>query len=230
MFHQKPYDAVLHRRFLGHTDGLWEITNGNLNENIIGTASADGSARIWDATTGSCLAVYREHTGSVNSIRFHPSDPLACTASGDGSIHIWLASFQGQGLLRSDSDAGGEPVESSSPATEGDLTASLMSSLPHSSASSRQRAKAHGACGRSVCGRVVERAGPDRVRVVGPHSPPVGRSAGRPRADLHRPRRRGYKHGMRRASVCLVVAGCDFPAVGSSPGRAQRHDDHRPHR
>ena len=95
MFQQYPYDAILSRRFVGHTDGVWEITAGNHGTHVVGTASADGSARIWDSVNGACLAVYRDHKGSVNSIRFHSSEPLACTASGDGSVHVWPANFQG---------------------------------------------------------------------------------------------------------------------------------------
>jgi WD40 repeat protein len=42
--------------------------------------------------SGRCLLRYQGHTGSVNSIRFHPTRELALTASGDHTAHIWQAS------------------------------------------------------------------------------------------------------------------------------------------
>ena len=62
-----------------------------LGHPLIGTASADKTARIWGVDSGRCLTAYVGHTGSVNSIAFHPTQDLALTASGDGSAHIWKA-------------------------------------------------------------------------------------------------------------------------------------------
>ena len=39
--------------------------------------------------SGACLLQYHGHSGSVNSVRFHPSKELALTTSGDGTAHIW---------------------------------------------------------------------------------------------------------------------------------------------
>ena len=38
---------------------------------------------------GQSVMQYTGHTGSVNSLRFHPTKELVLTASGDGSVHIW---------------------------------------------------------------------------------------------------------------------------------------------
>ena len=125
----------------GHKDGIWDIscvpipnhlinnaTLFNNNQNLlIGTASADSTARLWFLnsqpnnqmlgqfspqqnfnssssssssskhhllTTGFCIQQYCGHSGSVNSIRFHPrffSDEtnLILSASGDCQAHIW---------------------------------------------------------------------------------------------------------------------------------------------
>ena len=100
MFHHLPYEAQLQRRFFGHTDGLWDISSCVQNPSIIGTASADCSARIWDVSNGLCVAMYREHKGSVNSIRFHPMQPVACTAAGDGCVYVWPLSFDTPLALR----------------------------------------------------------------------------------------------------------------------------------
>lgn len=131
-----------------HKDGIWDINcvpipshlfnNNNSNhlsgytnnDNLlIGTASADTTARLWylnshssqsnnqiqttvnqlspslanqpqqlnnihTQTNGFCIQQYCGHSGSVNSIRFHPrffkdATNLILTASGDCQAHIW---------------------------------------------------------------------------------------------------------------------------------------------
>ena len=68
------------------------------NHNIFATASADHSAKIWALYSGDSKAVfplgtYTGHTGSVNSIRFHPIQNIICSSSGDHSCHIWKPSL-----------------------------------------------------------------------------------------------------------------------------------------
>nr|CAD7434181.1 unnamed protein product [Timema monikensis] len=79
------------REFTGHKDGIWEVNVARPGQPIIGTASADHTACIWSIETGRCLLQYQGHTGSVNSIRFHPSRDLVLTSSGDQTAHIWQA-------------------------------------------------------------------------------------------------------------------------------------------
>lgn len=52
---------------------------------------SDHTAHIWWIESGSCLLQYAGHKGSVNSIRFHPTQDLVLTASGDQTAHIWRA-------------------------------------------------------------------------------------------------------------------------------------------
>jgi WD40 repeat protein len=77
------------KRYSGHKDGVWEVSASRMGLPIIGTASADHTAMIWGMHSGRALLQYAGHSGSVNSIRFHPSKELVLTASGDGSVHIW---------------------------------------------------------------------------------------------------------------------------------------------
>ncbi len=51
--------------------------------------SPDGTACVWDAESAQLLHKYVGHSGSVNALSFHPHENLACTASGDSSVHIW---------------------------------------------------------------------------------------------------------------------------------------------
>jgi WD repeat-containing protein 37 len=77
-----------------HSDGLWEVSASPLY-NLIGTASADHLACIWSIDSGKCLLKYEGHTGSVNSIKFHPSKDLALTASGDNSVnYLFFFNFE----------------------------------------------------------------------------------------------------------------------------------------
>ncbi|XP_014666900.1 PREDICTED: WD repeat-containing protein 37-like [Priapulus caudatus] len=79
------------REYKGHRDGVWDVCWCPSTDGIIGTASADHTARVWDACSSSCLLQYMGHTGSVNSIKFHPYNQLVVTASGDNTAHIWMA-------------------------------------------------------------------------------------------------------------------------------------------
>ncbi|MCP4695527.1 MAG: tetratricopeptide repeat protein [Gammaproteobacteria bacterium] len=54
------------------------------------TASADHTARLWDADTGKLLAVL-EHEGSVNHAAFSPDGNHIVTASKDGNARLWDA-------------------------------------------------------------------------------------------------------------------------------------------
>ena len=53
-----------------------DISVSRLGHPLIGTASADKTARIWGVDSGRCLTAYVGHTGSVNSIAFHPTQDL----------------------------------------------------------------------------------------------------------------------------------------------------------
>ncbi|OQW58524.1 MAG: hypothetical protein A4S17_03570 [Proteobacteria bacterium HN_bin10] len=57
----------------------------------IATASADRTARIWDAQSGEQRAVLRGHTDFVTEARFTPDGQRIVTASSDGAARIWHA-------------------------------------------------------------------------------------------------------------------------------------------
>ena len=83
--------ASLVKEYRGHRDGIWDVAVSSLGHPLVGTASADKTARIWGVDSGKCLLSYLGHGGSVNSISFHPAQDLALTASGDGTAHVWKA-------------------------------------------------------------------------------------------------------------------------------------------
>lgn len=53
------------------------------------TASDDGTARVWDATTEEVLAELRGHQGSVWQAGFSPDGKRVVTASADGTAWVW---------------------------------------------------------------------------------------------------------------------------------------------
>uniref|UniRef100_A0AAZ3QH56 WD repeat-containing protein 37 n=1 Tax=Oncorhynchus tshawytscha TaxID=74940 RepID=A0AAZ3QH56_ONCTS len=77
------------KEYAGHRDGIWDLSVTRTQPVVLGTASADHSAMLWSIETGKCLLKYVGHAGSVNSIKFHPTEQMALTASGDQTAHIW---------------------------------------------------------------------------------------------------------------------------------------------
>ncbi|HYO64094.1 MAG TPA: hypothetical protein VER08_10720 [Pyrinomonadaceae bacterium] len=57
--------------------------------NYVVTASADGTARVWDAQTGQRLAVLRRHFDEVNTASFSPDGNYVVTASDDKTAYLW---------------------------------------------------------------------------------------------------------------------------------------------
>lgn len=90
---QQSVVSSIVRNFSGHKDGVWQVTT-KTGQPIIGSASADHTCCIWGIESGRCLLQYQGHSGSVNSIKFHPTKDLVLTASGDGSAHIWQVNRQ----------------------------------------------------------------------------------------------------------------------------------------
>ncbi|XP_017165426.1 WD repeat-containing protein 37 isoform X6 [Poecilia reticulata] len=77
------------KEYVSHRDGIWDLSATRAQPVVLGTASADHTAMLWSIETGKCLLKYLGHQGSVNSIKFHPSEQIALTASGDQTAHIW---------------------------------------------------------------------------------------------------------------------------------------------
>ncbi|CAG9821553.1 unnamed protein product [Phaedon cochleariae] len=92
-FKAPQFSCGLIREYIGHKDGIWEVSVARPTVPVIGTASADHTACLWSIENSKCLLQYQGHSGSVNSIRFHPSKDLVLTGGGDSTAHIWQAAL-----------------------------------------------------------------------------------------------------------------------------------------
>jgi eukaryotic-like serine/threonine-protein kinase len=74
----------------GHRDRVASAAYSPDGTRIV-TASADKTARIWDARTGAQLAVLSGHQGRVESAAYSPDGMRIVTAATDDSIRVWDA-------------------------------------------------------------------------------------------------------------------------------------------
>jgi transducin (beta)-like 1 len=56
---------------------------------VLATASFDATVRLWDPTTGACLACLARHKEPVYSVAFSPDGELVASGSFDRWLHIW---------------------------------------------------------------------------------------------------------------------------------------------
>lgn len=88
-------DWSVTRALAGHTGGVNTVAWSGDGAEVL-TGSSDASARVWNATTGECVAVMKAdkdapggHTGPIESAVFVPGTNLVVTASHDGSVRAW---------------------------------------------------------------------------------------------------------------------------------------------
>jgi WD40 repeat protein len=55
----------------------------------LATASADDTARVWDAATGATVRTLTGHTSEVVSVAWSPDGRHLATASDDDTARIW---------------------------------------------------------------------------------------------------------------------------------------------
>uniref|UniRef100_A0A2K5S6C1 WD repeat-containing protein 37 n=1 Tax=Cebus imitator TaxID=2715852 RepID=A0A2K5S6C1_CEBIM len=67
------------KEYIGHRDGIWDVSVARTQPVVLGTASADHTALLWSIEMGKCLVKYAGHVGS---------------ASGDQTAHIWRYAVQ----------------------------------------------------------------------------------------------------------------------------------------
>ncbi len=81
-----------------YTNAVYAIA-GNENEQIFGSAGADGMIRIWDRRNGHCLRSWQGSQKSIRSLAFSSDGKWVASGSEDKTIGIWEAST-GQQIFR----------------------------------------------------------------------------------------------------------------------------------
>lgn len=72
----------------GHFDATNSITYSPDGSRVV-TASDDGKIKVWDVTSGFCLATFQEHTSSVTHVQFAKKGQVLFSSSLDGTVRAW---------------------------------------------------------------------------------------------------------------------------------------------
>ena len=86
--------SLLHT-LTGHTDGIYTVEwnpNPSLPHPTVATASFDGTVRLWNVETGSCLHILARHSKSVYSISFTGDGQFLASGSVDKNVYVWNTS------------------------------------------------------------------------------------------------------------------------------------------
>jgi len=72
----------------GHQDQVWCAAYSPNGQRIL-TGCRDGTAKVWDATTGEELLTLKGHSGAINRALFSPDGQRIVTASYDYTAKVW---------------------------------------------------------------------------------------------------------------------------------------------
>ncbi|MFL6567935.1 MAG: hypothetical protein ACJ8LI_02110 [Chthoniobacterales bacterium] len=73
----------------GEGDRALRMARFSPDGNVIVTAGADGTARVWDSASRKEIATLKKHEGAVTSVRFSADGKLLVTTGADGAIVVW---------------------------------------------------------------------------------------------------------------------------------------------
>ncbi|MDY3553999.1 WD40 repeat domain-containing protein [Gemmata sp. JC717] len=72
----------------GHTNAVWAACWSSDGRTLL-TASADGTARLWDPTTGAELRSFAWGIGEIRAAAFSADGLLGAAAGADGKVVVW---------------------------------------------------------------------------------------------------------------------------------------------
>ncbi len=88
--HSAIFTSFLRKTLRGHEDNVNSVAYSPDGKHLA-TASADGTAKVWDAETGGVLMTLSGHGDAVNSVAFSPDGKRLATGSDDKTAKIWDA-------------------------------------------------------------------------------------------------------------------------------------------
>ena len=104
----KSVEATQKMILNGHRASVLSATFSTDSSSIV-TTSEDGTAIVWDATSGNQLYTLTGHTAAVTAAAFSPAGDRVVTASNDGTVKIWdarRATVDPEQVAAADGDAG----------------------------------------------------------------------------------------------------------------------------
>lgn len=105
-------------RLLGHTARITSV-NFHPDGSLLATASSDGTARLWDISSGETVHTFSGHISSVRSVDFDGGGSLVVTGGTDGDVKVWDA---GTGELQN-TFSNGSNYEAAALSPDGSLVA-----------------------------------------------------------------------------------------------------------
>lgn len=72
----------------GHADAVWSACWSADGRTLL-SASADGTCRVWDPTTGAELRVFEWGIGKIHAVVFSADGLLGAAAGADGKVVVW---------------------------------------------------------------------------------------------------------------------------------------------
>ncbi len=78
------------RVFSGHTGFIFDM-DISPDGKFLATGSTDGTARIWDLSTGETVQILSAHTDAIDGIAFSPDGKSLATGSFDKTVRVWDA-------------------------------------------------------------------------------------------------------------------------------------------
>src|SRR5262249_22549835 len=84
--HQEDEDCLTLR---GHSDEVTSVAFSPQDPAVVGSASVDGTVKLWNPRTALPLLNLRDPAGSVMSLAFSPDGHLLATVGQDKSVKIW---------------------------------------------------------------------------------------------------------------------------------------------
>ena len=78
---------------LGHSKSVRSVAVFPSGDRVV-SGSFDKTLKLWDASTGECLATWKGHSDNVNSVAVFPSGDRVVSGSADKTLKLWGAASQ----------------------------------------------------------------------------------------------------------------------------------------